>query len=101
MSMPTDLSEFMGVLSDLAHRLQPLGQMAESASGLFGLLPFSALRGSTPIPPPPIVQPVVAPTPARQPARKAAVRTAAIKKAPAKKAPAKKAAVKKAPAKKR
>ena len=35
----TDLTEFMTVLSDLARRLQPLGQIAESAGTMFGLPP--------------------------------------------------------------
>ena len=40
----------MGALSDLARRLQPLGQMAESAGSLFGLRPFASLLGGTPPP---------------------------------------------------
>jgi hypothetical protein len=44
-ALPDDLSDFMGVLSDLARRLQPLGQMAEAAGGLFGLRPLTALLG--------------------------------------------------------
>ena len=91
MTLPTDLSEFVGTLRDLAERLQPLGQMAESAGSLFGLRPFASLLGGTPPPP--------APTPLREiaavPAKKASA-----KKAPAKKAVPKKAAAKKAPAKK-
>src|SRR4249920_1516384 len=43
-SLPTDLGEFMSVLSDLARRLQPLGQMAETAGSLFGMRAMSALR---------------------------------------------------------
>lgn len=92
-TMPKDLSEFMNVLTDLAHRLQPLGQMAESAGSLFGLRPFGGLRAATapqPAPPPP---------PARAPdvsASSAVPAKKAVKKAP----PAKKAAAKKAPAKK-
>ena len=48
-SFPTDLTEFMEVLSDLARRLQPLGQIAESAGNMFGL---RALTGSALVLPP-------------------------------------------------
>ena len=81
-TMPKDLSEFMNVLTDLAHRLQPLGQMAESAGSLFGLRPFGALRAATtpqPAPPPP---------PARVPDVRASAAVPAkksMKKAPAQK----------------
>jgi ABC-type transporter Mla subunit MlaD len=93
MSLPTDLGEFMEVLSDLAHKLQPLGQMAESAGSLFGLRPFASLLGSTPPPPAPAPKPVVSIDPAKQtPATKAAARKVATKKAAA---PAKRAAAKK------
>ena len=37
-SLPTDLGEFMSVLSDLARRLQPLGQMAERAGEGIGFV---------------------------------------------------------------
>jgi ABC-type transporter Mla subunit MlaD len=83
-SLPTDLSEFMDVLSDLARRLQPLGQMAEVAGGLFGLRPLAALRGSAPAP--------VLPSP---PATKSEKAQPSTKKVVAKKAPAKKAVGKK------
>jgi ABC-type transporter Mla subunit MlaD len=99
MTLPTDLGEFMNALSELAHKLQPLGQMAESAGSLFGLRPFASLLGSAP--PLPAPQPVitVASTPVA-PARPA--KKAAAKKAPAKKAVAKKTTgTKKAAAKKR
>ncbi|MFN6120769.1 MAG: hypothetical protein ACK5CE_14230, partial [Actinomycetes bacterium] len=42
--LPVDLGEFLSTIGDLARRLQPLGQLAESAGGLFGLRPFGALR---------------------------------------------------------
>jgi ABC-type transporter Mla subunit MlaD len=90
MTLPSDLSEFVGVLSDLAQRLQPLGQMAESAGSLFGLRPFTSLLGGTPPPTPPV------------PVREVAVvaDTATIQKATAKKTAAKKAAPTKRVAKK-
>jgi ABC-type transporter Mla subunit MlaD len=89
--MPTELSDFMDVLSELARRLQPLGQMAESAGSMFGLRPFAAMLGASAQPPPPAPTPAAAiePPPAKKaPAKKAAAK----KKAPAKKASAKKAA---------
>ena len=102
-SLPTDLGEFMDVLSDLARRLAPLGQMAESAGSLFGLRALSALRPAAPPPRAPIPA-TLAPSPvapAKKPAaKKAPAKKAAAKKAAAKKAPAKKAAAKKGPAKK-
>jgi ABC-type transporter Mla subunit MlaD len=93
-SLPTDLGEFMGVLTDLAQRLQPLGQMAESAGSLFGLRGFSALLGNTPQPPPPAPAPVTPkaisavpakPSPKKPPPKKSAARKPAAKKAAAKK----------------
>src|SRR5215218_3640342 len=46
-ALPKDLAEFMNVLSDVARRLQPLGQLAESAGGLFGLRSLGALRAAS------------------------------------------------------
>ena len=96
-SMPNDLSEFMGVLSDLARKLQPLGAMAESAGSLFGLRPLASMLGGTTQPPPPspVPRPAAAVAPAKTPAKKAAAEEAPPKKAPAKKSPAKKAAARK------
>lgn len=88
-TLPTDLGEFMTALSELAHKLQPLGQMAESAGSLFGLRGFASLLGTTP--PPPAPRPAISAAPALP------AKTAAAKKVPAKKAPAKSAAAKKAP----
>ena len=51
-ALPTDLSEFMSVLSDLAHRLQPLGQMAESAGGLLACVRSLVARQHSPPPHP-------------------------------------------------
>jgi ABC-type transporter Mla subunit MlaD len=107
MSMPNDLSEFMGVLSDLARRLQPLGMMAESAGSMFGLRPLAGLLGGSSQPPPPAPKPALMATPPEAaPAKKATVKKATVKKAqaknvPAKKTSAKKTAAKKAPATKR
>ena len=90
MTLPTDLGEFMAALSELAHKLQPLGQMAESAGSLFGLRPFASLLGSAPAPQPAINVAPAAVAPGR-PAKKAAAKKAAAKKTPAtKKAAAKK-----------
>ena len=103
MSMPNELGEFMGVLSDLARRLQPLGMMAESAGSMFGLRPLAGLLGGSSQPPPPASKPVLmAVPPEPRPAKKApSARKTATKQAPVKKAAVKKAAVKKAVAKKR
>ncbi|HVE18403.1 MAG TPA: hypothetical protein VNB52_04925 [Ilumatobacteraceae bacterium] len=98
-ALPTDLGEFMTALSDLARKLQPLGQMAESAGSLFGLRGFASLLGGTPPPPAPL--PAITAAPALPP-KKVAVKKAGVKKAPGKKAGAKKAPpAKKAAAKKR
>ena len=93
MTLPTDLGEFMAALSELAHKLQPLGQMAESAGSLFGLRPFASLLGSVPLPPAPqpaITVATAAVAPGR-PAKQAGAKKAAAKKTPVtKKAAAKK-----------
>ena len=68
-ALPTDLSEFMTALSDLARRLQPLGQMAESAGSLFGLRGFASLLGGTPPPPAPLPAISAAPCPAAKEGR--------------------------------
>ena len=105
MSMPNDLSEFMGVLSDLARRLQPLGMMAESAGSMFGLRPLAGLLGgnsqATPPAPKPAPKPAsMATPPDATPVKKAAAKKAVANRAVAKRPPAKKAPAKKAPAKK-
>jgi ABC-type transporter Mla subunit MlaD len=98
--MPDELSRFVGVIGDVASKLQPLGQLAEAAGGMFGFrnLAGSLLGGgSTP-------EPAKAPP---APAKiQAAVTTTAAKpgatpKPAAKKSAARKPAAKKAPAKKR
>ena len=90
-AMPTDLLAFMKVLDDVGRRLQPLGQLAESAGSVFGLRPLAALRagGGRPTPAP-------APEPAPTPKKAATKKKTPAKKTPAKKAPAKKSAAKKA-----
>jgi hypothetical protein len=80
-SLPNDLSEFMGVLSDLARRLQPLGQMAEAAGGMFGLRPLAAMFGGAsapatkpePLPAAKKTTPVKNTAPAKKPAAKKTV----------------------------
>jgi hypothetical protein len=85
-AVPRDLANFVELLGDLARRLQPLGQLAESAGSMFGLRPLAALRAGGGRP---------APSPPPPPAKKAPAKKAPAKKAPAKKAPAKKSAAKK------
>lgn len=55
-SFPNDLAGFVAVLGDVAKRLQPLTQLAESAGSLFGLRPLANLRAGSgrlvPTPPP-------------------------------------------------
>ena len=107
--MPKDLSEFMGILGDVARRLQPLAHLAESAGGMFGLKGLSGLSGlggllpggggPRPADPPPPPPPPPAAVPASVPAQRAATRKAPAKspaKATAKKATAKKATARKA-----
>jgi ABC-type transporter Mla subunit MlaD len=97
-ALPRDLNEFLGVLRDFARRMQPLGQMAETASGLFSRGPFASLLGGGTTnrepAPAPVPAPVVAiePEPVRPIERSAstAVRKSAAKRATATKAAAKK-----------
>jgi hypothetical protein len=114
-AIPRDLGEFMDVLGDLARRLAPLGQLAESAGSMFGLRPLAALRSgigsrpTAPAPAPPLPRHVPAPvkSPAKSPAEKAlpakktGVKSPAVKssttKPSAKKAPARKVPAKRAP----
>jgi ABC-type transporter Mla subunit MlaD len=82
-SLPTDLSSFVDSINDLVRRMSPLGQIAESAGGLFGLrIPGLSRSGPPAESPPPPRPPAAEPTPK------------AVKKAPAKKAAAKKSAAK-------
>jgi ABC-type transporter Mla subunit MlaD len=99
-ALPRDLAQFMEVLGDLAHRLQPLGQLAESAGSMFGLRPLAALRSGVGARPAPAPRAPTAPLTYTEPAREAAVKRTPAKKTTARRAPAKKAAAKKAAAKK-
>ena len=84
-ALPRDLGQFVDVLTDLARRLQPLGQLAESAGSMFGLRSLAVLRsGGT--------RPASAPLPIPPPAKKSPAKKSPAKKSPAKKSPAKKAA---------
>jgi ABC-type transporter Mla subunit MlaD len=86
-SLPNDLGRFVEAINDLVRRLSPLGQLAESATGLFGIRIPGVPRPAAP-PPPTIAAP--------RPEKKAAPK----KKAAAKKPAAKKSAGKrKQPAK--
>jgi len=96
-NLPREIAGFVETLGDLATRLQPLTQMAESAGSLFGLRPLSALRGGS-NKSQPAQAPATAPEAKKAPATKPAAAKAPAKKAPAKNAPAKKAPTKKAPA---
>ena len=109
--LPEQLGEFVDALGDVSKRLAPLGQMLDSAGGLFRMGPLRNLLGvaglpDTPVPPPP-PPPPPAPTTTRtkQPttkraAAKRAAANAAAKKSVAKNAAAKKSAAKKSVAKK-
>ena len=88
-AFPTDLGRFMEVINDLTRRMSPLGQLAEQASGLFGL----RIPGLSP-------RPATAPPPAEPPVA-ASQSTTERSATSTKKAPAKKRATRKAPAKKR
>ncbi len=82
-NMPRDLNEFMSTLTDLGKRLQPLGQIAESASGMFRNNPFASFMtggGQRPAEPP-----APAPTPPSDETPPRPAKKAAAKKAPAKK----------------
>ncbi|MCX6542519.1 MAG: hypothetical protein NTX77_13100 [Actinobacteria bacterium] len=99
-NLPREIAGFVETLGDLATRLQPLTQMAESAGSLFGLRPLSVLRGGS-TKAQPTQAPTAEPAPAakKAPAKMPAATKALAKKPAAKKAPAKKAPATKAPAK--
>ena len=92
-NLPREIAGFVETLGDLAARLQPLTQMAESAGSLFGLRPLSVLRGGS-TKAQPTQAPAAEPAPAakKDPAKKPAGTKAPAKRAPAKKTSAKKAA---------
>ena len=99
-NLPNELAGFLDTLGDLAKRLQPLTQMAETAGSMFGLRSLNALRGgSGRQPPAPMPAPAPAPMKKAPPASKPAAKKAPARKAPAKKTPAKKTPAKKTAAK--
>lgn len=95
-NMSADIAVFIEGMGDLAQRLQPLAQIAESAGSMFGLRPLIGLRGGSERPPQRAA--TVAPPPPPPPT--ALPRTAAAKKTPPKKAPARKVPASKVPARK-
>jgi uncharacterized phage infection (PIP) family protein YhgE len=111
-AVPRDLANFVELLGDLARRLQPLGQLAESAGSMFGLRPLAALRagGGRPAPPPPPPLPARKPAGQQAPAKKVTTKKVTTKQgttqqgtaknAPAKKSPGKTTVAKSAPTKK-
>jgi ABC-type transporter Mla subunit MlaD len=105
-SLPRDVNEFMATLRDVGRRLQPLGQMAETAGGMFRNSPFAAfLPPSRPEATPATPAPAAArsddeddPAPVtRAPAKRAAAKktTTPRKRPAAKKSTAKKPATRK------
>jgi ABC-type transporter Mla subunit MlaD len=97
-SLPTDLSRFVDAINDLVRRLSPLGQLAESATGLFGIrMPGMPQRPPAPAP---ASAPVSEPPTPLLPAGSTSAGKAPKKKSAAKKSTAKKSATKrKQPAK--
>lgn len=95
--LPDELGRFVGVIGDVATKLQPLGQLAEAAGGMFGLrgLASNFLGSSaTPLPPTPGAAITNPPAANRPTAKKAPAKKAAGAKSPAKKATAKKSTTK-------
>jgi hypothetical protein len=45
-TFPRDLGQFVEMFGDVARRMQPLGQLAETAGGFFGMNPLAALRNA-------------------------------------------------------
>jgi hypothetical protein len=104
---PRDLGQFIEMFGDVARRMQPLGQLAETAGGFFGLNPLAALRSATSPPPRQAPRPASPPPPAvfdevppPPPAPERTATRSSAEKAAAKRSPAKKSAAKKASAKK-
>jgi hypothetical protein len=96
-NLPREIGGFIETLGDLATRLQPLTQMAESAGSLFGLRPLSALLGGSPKPQPQTTP--AAPSASAAPTAHTATRSTPANKAPSNKAPSKKVTSKTTPAK--
>ncbi len=106
-TLPNQLGDFMGAVSEMSKRLAPLTSFAENAGGLFGgfRMPGSGgQRSTTPSPTPtaPVAKTITTTPGARATtaAKKAAPKKSAAKKAATKKPVAKKAAPKKSAAKK-
>jgi hypothetical protein len=108
LNLPREIGGFIETLGDLATRLQPLTQMAESAGSLFGLRPLSAILGgssksqaqASPASPPASGTQPASPASRSKPDGKAPSSKTSPKKAPpqktrAKSTPAKKTAAKK------
>lgn len=83
-TLPTDLGKFIDSINDLSRRLAPLGQLAETAGGLFSLRIPGMTRPSAS----PAQQPL--PVPAPEPEPPAKQKRTATKKSSAKKSSAKK-----------
>lgn len=89
-ALPTDLGSFMDTMNDLARRLGPLGQLAESAGGMFGLrLPGFGGSRSPAAPTPPVDTPATVATTLTTAASPPAKKVAAKRATPRKKAPKK------------
>lgn len=100
--LPAQITLFNDVLADVAKRLGPLTQMAESAGGLFGGFRFPGSRppAATPTDEQPAAATVDEQAAATKPAtKKPATKKKAPTKKPATKKPAAKKAAKQAPAK--
>jgi hypothetical protein len=94
-ALPTDLGKFVDSINDLSRRLAPLGQLAESAGGLFSLrLPGMPRPFGSPAEP--AVPPTV-PTPELTQEPPVKQKRAAPKKSSAKKSSARKPSTKKRP----
>lgn len=111
-ALPHDLMSFLEVLNDLRRRMGPLGQLAESAGGLFGFrLPGMGAGRPQPGSPTPPTPPVVPARPDTDDTastrnvsslpRPSAAKKSAAKKTPANRPAAKKSATKKTFAKKK
>jgi len=102
--MPNQLGAMNDMLAEVTNRLQPLGQLAESAGGLFGGFKVPGFGGSarpesrTPAPTAAEADARATPTPTTAPAERATSKTTTAKKSAAKK---KTTSTKKSPAKKR
>jgi ABC-type transporter Mla subunit MlaD len=88
-AFPRDLGQFMEVINDLSRRMSPLGQLAEQASGLFGLrIPGLTPRTVTTAPPPPAAERESAPPPPPAKKRASAKKSTAKTRAAAKRSSA-------------